>query len=145
MDRLNNLKKYLDFYKKEGFWGSPSQFPGFTLGGPTQSFFDKEALNWATQQAAGDSQEYKPDSPNFFSNMGSGMRMAQNNQQSQYPPIQQYQSPKINPYSERATQLNNDPYSGQGDQNGIMNYLRRMMGGSGQIGQGQGMTVGIRG
>lgn len=114
----NQLRAWMDMYDQSGM-GAQNE-PGYNLG--SQFSVGRPSVNnngarmaWALQRMNEENGVGRM--PDFFGGGAGGMA----NAGAQMPPQQ------ANPYTPRATQLNNDPYSGQGDQQGILNYLRQMM------------------
>ena len=151
-NRINKLQQYMEFYQKNHMGpqgqggGYASQFgPGGFAMSPTVSAPNNSgssAADWASTQLRAEDQSAQMQRPPDFFGGGSGGGQG---------PSANYLPPNMpggpNPYTPQATQLNNDPYSGQGGQPDITNYLRKMMGvGGGAPPYRTGTpTVGIRG
>lgn len=122
-DRLNQLQQYMDYYQKNNTHG------GFGNGNGSFSYgangLPATIADWAnTQLKDQESQQQFQDQNAAFSGMYGGGGGQSNFGQ---PPA--YVHPQMpqqdNPYSQRATQLNNDPYGGSGG-GGASNSLAQM-------------------
>lgn len=135
MDRLNQLKQYIEFYNQNRLGpGSPyvnANGTGFARGGAVAYNAPMMAANWAQEQVGLDNMQQRQEqsrvTPNFF---GSNSEAGAYSQPQYVPPS--YTPGQENPYQPRAMELN-----------GITNQLRKLMSNQGQ--RSSGMTVGVRG
>ena len=121
-DRINQLQQYMDWFNKQ---------PGFVRPQQPGQFDDPyQAVRFATAQMDQQNQQM----PDVFggNNMVQLGQQAPRNPQYKQPQDSSFQqqgnstSQEYNPYSARAMQLNNNPYSGLGDGGAASNSLAQM-------------------
>ena len=122
-DRLNQLQQYMDYYKKNsasgGFGNGNGQFSYDSKGLPATM------ADWAgTQLKDQESQQQFQDQNAAFNGMYGSNKPSPFGQPPAY--VQPQMTQQNNPYSDRAMQLNNDPYAGSGGGSNISNSLAQM-------------------
>ena len=125
-DRLNQLQEYMNFYQnnartQNGFGNGIGNFSYTGSGGGPATMAD-----WANSQLdSQNKQQNMQDENAMFKGMYSGNGQSPFGAPPAYvQPNNQQQQP--NPYSARAMQLNNNPYSGLGDGGAASNSLAQM-------------------
>lgn len=139
-DRLNQLQQYMDYYRNggdgtnpfAGHFGRPVSGSGgantWSGGGMVSNPNEpnNSALDWAQAQLGKQQDQQNMEDQNaIFKGMYSGNGQSPFGAPPAYvQPNNQQQQP--NPYSARAMQLNNNPYSGSGDGGAASNSLAQM-------------------
>ena len=122
IDRLNQLKQYMNYYQQNaqtGFGNGIGNFSYTGAGGGPATMAD-----WASAQLKDQEKQNQYQSQDdIFKNIYSG----QNNNSGQMAYVQPQNQQQNNPYAARATQLNNDPYAGSGNGQDISNSLAAML------------------
>ena len=126
-DYINQLRQWMQAYDDNGVGGAGPDFANrmgsmFSPGSPPRDLGPARSA-WAERMMQQTQNQENMAMPDFF---GSGQSGQGGGQRSEY--VQPSYAQQENPYTARAMQLNNDPYSGRGGQNDIQNYLRGMMG-----------------